>query len=403
MRDAVIVDAVRTPLAKGKPSGAYAGVHPVELHAHVLRALVERVPGLDPAEIDDVIGGAVGQVGEQSGNTTRLAALAAGFPDAVPGVTVDRQCGSSQQAISFAAQGVISGAYDLVIASGSESMSRVPIGSQTLGRDIAGPSIERRYSGGLIPQGVAAELIARKWGLSRGQLDAFALLSHQNAALAWAEGRFASQITTITPGFPYVDGPVLPGRLLDVDETVRADARLDAMAALRPAFADPRWEQRFGAVDWKVTAGNSSPVNDGAAALLITTGENAARHGWRPRARIHTAVAVGDDPIHMLTGIIPATAKVLRRAGLSLSDIDAFEVNEAFSSVVLAWLAETGADPAKVNIDGGAIAIGHPLGASGARLATTLLGVLERTGGRYGLQTMCEAGGTANATVIERL
>ncbi|AEV85176.1 acetyl-CoA acetyltransferase [Actinoplanes sp. SE50] len=389
MRDAVIVDAVRTPLGKGKPTGAYAGIHPVSLHAHVLRALIARVPDLDPATIDDVIGGAVGQVGEQSGNTTRLAALAAGLPESVPGVTVDRQCGSSQQALSFAAQGVISGAYDLVIASGSESMSRVPIGSQTLGHDVGGPLITERYDGGLIPQGVAAELIARKWGLSRAQLDEFALLSHHNAARAWSAGRFAAQVAPLAG--------------LDTDETVRPGANREAMSALAPSFADPRWERRFGVIDWKVTAGNSSPVNDGAAALLITTGEYAARHGWRPRARIHTAVAVGDDPIHMLTGIIPATAAVLRRAGLTLADIDAFEVNEAFSSVVLAWLAETGADPAKVNVDGGALAIGHPLGASGARLATTLLGVLERTGGRYGLQTMCEAGGTANATIIERL
>ncbi|GIF02472.1 acetyl-CoA C-acyltransferase [Actinoplanes siamensis] len=385
MRDAVIVDAVRTPLAKGKPSGAYAGIHPVELHAHVLRTLAARVPGLDPADIDDVIGGTVGQAGEQSCNTTRLAALAAGFPESVPGVTVDRQCGSSQQAISFAAQGVVSGAYDLVVASGVESMSRVPIGSQTLGRDPGGPLIAERYPGGLIPQGVAAELIARTWALTRTQLDDFALLSHQKAARA----EVAAQLAPITG--------------LHTDETVRPDANRQAMAALRPAFADARWERRFGAIDWKVTAGNSSPVNDGAAAVLITTSDNAARHGWRPRARIHTAVAVGDDPIHMLTGIIPATAKVLRRAGLTLADIDAFEVNEAFSAVVLAWLAETGADPARVNVDGGAIAIGHPLGASGARLATTLLGVLERTGGRYGLQTMCEAGGTANATIIERL
>ncbi|WIM92631.1 acetyl-CoA C-acyltransferase [Actinoplanes oblitus] len=393
MRDAVIVDAVRTPVAKGKPSGAYAGVHPVTLHAHVLRSLVDRVPGLDPAALDDVIGGVVAQVGEQSTNATRLAAFAAGFPESVPGVTVDRQCGSSQQALSFAAQGVISGAYDIVIASGAESMSRVPIGSQTLvdgaRADVGGPLITDRYPGGLIPQGVAAELIARKWGLSRTQLDEFALLSHQNAARAWSAGRFAAQTAPLTD--------------LQTDETVRPDAHPAAMAALRPSFADERWEQRFGSIDWKVTAGNSSPVNDGAAALLITTSEIAARNGWRPRARIHTAVAAGDDPIYMLTGIIPATAKVLRRAGLSLADIDAFEVNEAFSSVVLAWLAETGADPARVNMDGGAIAIGHPLGASGARLATTLLGVLEHTGGRFGLQTMCEAGGTANATIIERL
>ncbi|MEU4428054.1 acetyl-CoA C-acyltransferase [Actinoplanes sp. NPDC024001] len=395
MRDAVIVDAVRTPVAKGKPTGAYAALHPVHLHAHVLRALTARVPGLDPAEIDDVIGGTVTQIGEQAANTTRLAVLAAGFPEHVPGVTVDRQCGSSQQAISFAAQGVISGGYDIVIASGAESMSRVPIGSSAVvsraageisaRADVGGPLITQRYPGGLVPQGIAAELIARKWGLTRTQLDEFALTSHQRAAAAPANGQLVPVTDLVT------------------DETVRPDTSLDVLAGLRPAFADPRWEQRFGAIDWKVTAGNSSPVNDGAAAVLITTGEIARRRGWRPRARIHTAVAVGDDPVMMLTGIIPATAKVLARAGLTLADIDAFEVNEAFSSVVLAWLAETGADPAKVNVDGGAIAIGHPLGASGARLTTTLLGVLERTGGRYGLQTMCEAGGTANATIIERL
>jgi len=393
MRDAVIVDAVRTPVAKGKPTGAYHDIHPVDLHAHVLRALVERTPGLDPAEIDDVIGGAVAQVGEQSTNTTRLAALAAGFPESVPGVTVDRQCGSSQQALSFAAQGVLAGAYDLVIASGVESMSRVPIGSSAYvggaRADVGGPAIGRRYPGGLIPQGISAELIARKWGLSRARLDEFSATSHQRAADAWKHGYFESQIVAIND--------------LATDETIRPGTTVETLAPLRTAFEDPRWVERFGPIDWKVTAGNSSPVNDGAAALLITTSENASRHGWRPRARIHTATVVGDDPIYMLTGIVPATAKVLARAGLTIKDIDAYEVNEAFASVVLAWQAETGADPVKVNVDGGAIAIGHPLGASGARLATTLLGVLERTGGRYGLQTMCEAGGTANATVIERL
>jgi acetyl-CoA acyltransferase len=389
MRDAVIVDAVRTPVAQGKPGGAYHDIHPVDLHAHVLRALAERNPGLDPAEVDDVIGGTVTAVGEQSTNTARLAALAAGFPESVPGTTVDRQCGSSQQAISFAAQGLIAGAYEMVIASGSESMSRIPIGSAAAGAFVGGPSVAQRYPGGLIPQGVAAELIARKWGLSRTQLDEFSATSHQRAASAWKNSYFDGQTTRPTE--------------LSVDQTIRPDSTVETLAGLRTAFADPRWEERFGVIDWKVTAGNSSPVNDGAAGLLLTTSENAARHGWRPRARVHTAVAVGDDPIMMLTGVIPATAKVLDRAGLTLADIDAFEVNEAFASVVLAWLAETGADPAKVNIDGGAIAVGHPLGASGARLATTLLGTLERIGGRYGLVTMCEAGGTANATVIERL
>ncbi|MFC4948342.1 thiolase family protein [Pseudonocardia sp. GCM10023141] len=403
MRDAVIVEAVRTPVAKGKANGAYADVHPVDLHAHALRSAVERLPGLDPAEIDDVIGGAVGQVGEQSGNTTRFAALAAGFPESVAGVTVDRQCGSSQQALSFAAQGVVAGAYDIVVASGVESMSRIPIGSSGFGSDgqradVAGPSIARRYPGGLIPQGVSAELIARKWGLSRAQLDEFALASHRKAAAAWQEGRFAGEVTPLK--VTHADGSVTQ---LDVDETVRPGTSLDALAGLRPAFADERWTERFGDIDWRVTAGNSSPINDGAAALVVTTSEIAQQRGWRPRARIHTATVAGDDPIFMLTGVIPATAKVLARAGLTIADIDAFEVNEAFSSVVLSWIAETGADPAKVNVNGGAIAIGHPLGASGARLATTLLGVLEQTGGRYGLQTMCEAGGTANATIIERI
>jgi acetyl-CoA acyltransferase len=272
-------------------------------------------------------------------------------------------------------------------------MSRVPIGSSAVvdgeRADVTGPSVDQRYPGGLIPQGIAAELIARKWGLARPQLDAFAATSHQRAAAAWEEGRF--------------DAEVAPIAGLRTDETVRPGTTAEVLAGLRPAFADERWFDRFGALDWAVTAGNASPVNDGSAALLVTTSEIAAARGWQPRARVHTAVVTGDDPIMMLTGIIPATAKALARAGLGIADIDAFEVNEAFASVVLAWLAETGADPARVNVDGGAIAIGHPLGASGARLATTLLGVLERTGGRYGLQTMCEAGGTANATIVERI
>jgi acetyl-CoA acyltransferase len=402
MRDAVIVEAVRTPLGKGKPGGAYHDVHPVDLHAHAIRSLLARVDGLDPAEIDDVIGGAVGQVGEQSGNTTRYAALAAGLPESVPGVTVDRQCGSSQQAISFAAQGVVAGAYDIVVASGVESMSRIPIGSQfTVGGkqvDVHGPTIADRYPGGLVPQGVSAELIARRWELSRAELDEFAHLSHVRAATAWREGRFAAEVAALKVTHP--DGSV---STLDVDETVRPGTTLEALAGLRTPFAAERWTERFGDIDWKVTAGSSSPYNDGSAALLITTSEVAAAHGWTPRARIHTAVAVGDDPVYMLTGVIPATAKVLARSGLSIADIDAFEVNEAFAPVVLSWLKETGADPARVNVNGGAISIGHPLGASGARLATTLLGVLEQTGGRFGLQTMCEAGGTANATIYERL
>lgn len=397
MRDAVIVDAVRTPVGKGKPGGALSGVHPVDLHAHAIRALVERT-GIDPALVDDVISGAVGQVGEQSSNTARWAALAAGLPETVPAVTVDRQCGSSQQAIHFAAQGVIAGAYDMVIASGIESMSRVSMGSQSLGKDFFGSEVAARYPDGLVPQGISAELVAAKWNLSREQLDTFAAESHRRAAQAWAEGRFARDVTPIK-------APNVNGELVEVssDESVRPSTTVEVLAGLKPAFRNELWEQRFPQLEWRVTAGNSSPINDGASAVLITSGETAQRLGLTPRARVHSVAVVGDDPLYMLTGIIPATAKVLDRAGLSLADIDAFEVNEAFASVVLAWQAETGADLSKVNINGGATAIGHPLGASGGRLMTTLVSVLEQTGGRYGLQTMCEAGGLANATIIERL
>ncbi|MFC0439159.1 thiolase family protein [Kutzneria buriramensis] len=392
MRDAVIVDAVRTPIGKGKPGGALSGVHPVDLHAHAIRSLIERT-GIDPAVVDDVISGAVGQIGEQSGNTARWAALAAGLPESVPAVTVDRQCGSSQQAIHFAAQGVIAGAYDVVIASGIESMSRIPIGSQAAGRDFLGPGVAARYPEGLVPQGISAELIAQRWNLSREQLDAFAAESHRRTATAWSDGRFAAEVAPIKVDSVEVNG----------DESVRPSTTPEVLAGLKPAFKADIWQQRFPDLDWRITAGNSSPVNDGSAAVLITSSETAARLGLRPRARLHSFAVVGDDPLFMLTGIIPATRKVLDRAGLTLADIDAFEVNEAFASVVLAWQAETGADLSRVNVNGGATAIGHPLGASGARLMTTLLGVLEQTGGRYGLQTMCEAGGLANATIIERL
>lgn len=388
MPNAFIVDAVRTPVAKGKPGGAYSEIHPVDLHAHTLAALVERT-GIDPAVVDDVISGAVGQVGEQSGNTARWALLGAGFPESVPGVTVDRQCGSSQQALHFAAQGVIAGAYDVAIASGVESMSRVPMGSQFLGKDFYGSKVNARYDGGLVLQGISAELIANKWDLSRAELDEFAAESHQRAAAAWKDGHFDSQVT-------YVND-------LRVDETIRPSSTADSLAGLRLAFKDEGSVARFPDIDWRVTAGNSSPINDGSAALLVASEEAAARLGLTPRARVHSFAVAGDDPIFMLTGIIPATQKVLARAGLSIDDIDAFEVNEAFASVVLAWQKETGADLAKVNINGGAIAIGHPLGGSGARLMTTLLNNLEQTGGRYGLQVMCEAGGLANATIIERI
>ncbi|RIS87471.1 thiolase family protein [Mycobacteroides abscessus] len=397
MRDAVIIDAVRTPVGKGKPGGSLSGVHPVDLHAHAIRELVERA-GIDPALVDDVISGAVGQVGEQSSNTARWAALAAGLPETVPAVTVDRQCGSSQQAIHFAAQGVIAGAYDVVIASGIESMSRVPMGSQSLGKDFFGSEVARRYPEGLVPQGISAELIAAKWNLSREQLDTFAAESHRRAAQAWSEGRFARDVVPIKA--PDVNGDLVE---VSTDESVRPSTTVEVLAGLKPAFRNELWQQRFPGLDWKVTAGNSSPINDGASAVLITSSETAHRLGLTPRARVHSVAVVGDDPLYMLTGIIPATAKVLDRAGLSLADIDAFEVNEAFASVVLAWQAETGADLSKVNVNGGATAIGHPLGASGGRLMTTLASVLEQGGGRYGLQTMCEAGGLANATILERL
>ncbi|MFI9556459.1 thiolase family protein [Nonomuraea endophytica] len=385
MRDAVIVQAVRTPIGKGKPGGALAGVHPVELLAHTLRTLVER-SGVDPALVDDVIGGTVDQVGEQAMNTTRYAWLSAGFPDSVPAVTVDRQCGSSQQAVHFAAQGVIAGAYDLVVACGVESMSRVPMWSNVPpGKDPFGPGVAARFPGGLVPQGVSAELIAAKWSLGREQMDAFSAASHAKAAAA----DFTAELAPIAG--------------LGHDESVRPATTTEILAGLKPAFADPGYAERFPQIEWSVTAGNSSPINDGAAALLITTSEHAARLGLRPLARLHSFAVTGSDPLLMLTGVIPATGKVLRRAGLRLDDIDLFEVNEAFASVVLAWQQETGADPAKVNVKGGAIALGHPLGASGARIMTTLVGAMRERGARYALQTMCEAGGLANATILEAL
>ncbi|MEV4887901.1 thiolase family protein [Nonomuraea sp. NPDC055795] len=385
MRDAVIVQAVRTPIGKGKPDGALAGVHPVELLAHTLRTLVER-SGVDPALVDDVIGGTVDQVGEQAMNTTRYAWLSAGFPDSVPAVTVDRQCGSSQQAVHFAAQGVIAGAYDLVVACGVESMSRVPMWSNVPpGKDPFGPGMAGRFPGGLVPQGISAELIAAKWSLGRERMDAFSAASHAKAAAA----DFSAELAPVAG--------------LAHDESVRPATTSEILAGLKPAFAGPGYAERFPQIEWSVTAGNSSPINDGAAALLITTSENAARLGLRPLARLHSFAVTGSDPLLMLTGVIPATGKVLRRAGLRLDDIDLFEVNEAFASVVLAWQQETGADLAKVNVKGGAIALGHPLGASGARIMTTLVGAMRERGARYALQTMCEAGGLANATILEAL
>ncbi|TDP43206.1 thiolase family protein [Nocardia ignorata] len=389
MRDAVIVEAVRTPIGRGKPDGALHDVHPVDLLAHSLRAVIER-SGIDPALVDDVIGGIVTQVGEQGVNMTRRAALAAGYPESVPATTVDRQCGSSQQAIHFAAQGVIAGAYDIVVAAGVESMGRVPMGSSALGAaDLSGVAFAQRYPEDLVPQGISAELIAAKWGLSRTQLDEFALSSHEKAARATKDGLFA--------------GELVPLNGLTGDEGIRVGSTLETLAKLKPAYYDPAMAARFPQIGWEITAASASQVSDGSSAVLIMSGERAEQLGLRPLARLHSFAVAGDDPLLMLTAVIPATEKVLRRAGLDLSDIDLIEINEAFSPVVLAWAKETGADLSKVNVNGGAIAIGHPLGASGARLMTTLVHALHQRGARYGLQTMCEAGGLANATIIERL
>jgi acetyl-CoA acetyltransferase family protein len=363
--------------------------HPVDLMAQVLSALVQRT-GVDTNLVEDVIIGCVSQVGEQSLNVGRNAALAAGFPETVPGTTVDRQCGSSQQAIHFAAQGVISGAYDVVIAGGVESMTRVPMGSSyTQGPGAPfGSQMLHRYNNGLVHQGISADLVAQKWELSREELDAFSLESHRRAARAAAEGRFKSQIVPIE--VKNEDGTT---STFAQDEGIRTDTSLEKLASLKPAFKP----------DGLITAGNSSQISDGAAAVLIMERAVAERLGLKPRARFVAFSLAGDNPIIMLTAPIPATFKVLERAGLTLDQMDLVEINEAFASVVLAWQRSTGADMSRVNVNGGAVAIGHPLGASGARLTTVLLHELERTGGRYGLQTICEGGGMANGMIIERL
>ncbi|MGW4771476.1 thiolase family protein [Nocardia sp. NPDC004278] len=389
MRDAVIVEAVRTPIGKGKPNGALHNVNAVDLLAHSLRAVVDR-SGIDPALIDDVIGGIVTQVGEQGANMTRRAALAAGYPESVPATTVDRQCGSSQQAIHFAAQGVIAGAYDIVVAAGVESMGRIPMGANLIGSDdISGVGFAERYPEGLVPQGISAELIAARWGLTRAQLDEFALGSHEKAALATKNGAFTGQLAPIAG--------------LETDEGIRVGSTLETLGKLRPAYYDEAMAARFPEIGWQITAATASQVSDGSAAVLIMTSERAKELGLKPLARLHSFAVAGDDPLLMLTAVIPATRKVLQRAGLQLSDIDLVEINEAFSPVVLAWAHDTGADLSRVNVNGGAIAIGHPLGASGARLMTTLVHAMQERGARYGLQTMCEAGGLANATILERL
>jgi acetyl-CoA acyltransferase len=383
MRDAVICAAVRTPV--GKRGGGLSGVHAVDLSAHVLTALAER-SGIDPAVVDDVFWGCVSQVGEQTFNVGRNAPLAAGWPESVPGTTIDRQCGSSQQAVAFAAATVISGQADVVVAGGVESMSRVPMGAArgdgSAGRPL-GPRYLERYDGVYPNQGIGAEMMAERWGFSRTQLDEFSLASHEKAAKAQADGAFEEEIAPVAA----------PEGVVAADEGIRPGGTLEKLASLKTPFKE----------DGVISAGNASQISDGAAALLVTTSEKARELGLTPLVRIHTTVMAGDDPVIMLTAPIPATQKVLARSGLSIDDIGIYEVNEAFAPVPMAWLADIGADPDRLNPRGGAIALGHPLGGSGARIMTTLIHQMQASGIRYGLQTMCEGGGMANATVLELL
>ena len=399
-REAVIVEAVRTPI--GKRNGSLKDTHPVDLLAEALREVVSRA-GVDPGEIEDNITGCVSQVGEQSINIGRNGWLAAGFPETIPSTTVDRQCGSSQQSIHFAAQGVIAGAYDLVVASGVENMTRVPMGSSMMGQNPFGEQMIARYEGKIVPQGISADLIASKWNITREDSDDFAYRSHLRAAEATKNGYFKREIVPMK-----VTGAEGEQVLLDYDEGIRFEPNREKMGTLPPAFQNPGFEEMFpGQLSWTVTAGNSSQISDGASAVLIASREKAEELGLTPRARFLSFALAGDSPILMLTAPIPATKRVLERAGLTLEDIEVVEINEAFASVVLAWQRDLGVSDEwfddHVNPNGGAIAVGHPLGATGAKLMTTMLHELERRGGRYGLQTMCEGGGMANATIIERL
>jgi acetyl-CoA acetyltransferase family protein len=393
-RRAVIVDVVRSPFGRAREDGALASLHPVNLYAHVLAALVERT-GIDPAIVDDVISGCVIQVAEQSGNIGRQAVLAAGFPESVPAVTLDRKCGSAQQALDFAAQGVIAGAYDAVIAGGVEMMSVVPMRVNRMGKDNEGSRFHARYPEGLVRQGISAELIAARWQLDRETQDRFALRSHERA-----EADRGAAARDIAPIETERDGTRM---LVERDEGIRANSTLEKLGSLKAAFEDADMGARFPDINWSVTAGNASQVTDGASAMLVMEAGMAERLGLNPRAAVTHFAVSGDDPIMMLTGIIPATRKLLGRAGLNIDQIDAFEVNEAFASVPLAWEKEFGTDSERLNRFGGAIALGHPVGASGGRLTANLIRALEQTNGRYGLQTMCESGGMANATLIERL
>ncbi|KUH87754.1 MULTISPECIES: thiolase family protein [unclassified Mycobacterium] len=391
---AVIVDAIRTP--GGRRHGNLSGWHPVDLAAEVLNGLVVR-NRLDPELIDDVIMGCVTQVGHQAFNIGRSSVLAAGLPESIPATTIDRQCGSSQQAVHFAAQGVMAGAYDIAVAAGVEVMSTTPMGaSNTPGGYVYGPAVRKRYkpAGGLVPQGISAEIIADRWNLSREQLDEYGARSQQRAARARDEGRFDNEILPLPAKRRHKEtGEVTEGDVVDSDEGIRPETTVESLATLKPSFKE----------GGKITAGTSSQICDGAAAVLIASEEAAERLNLEALARVHTFALAGVDPVSMLTGPIPATEKALKKAGLTAADIDVFEVNEAFASVVLAWEKEVHPDMDRVNVNGGAIALGHPLGASGAKLMATMLNELKRSGGRYGLQTMCEGGGLANATIIERI
>ena len=390
MRRAALIDVVRTPFGKGREGGALSSEHPVDLYAKVIRALVER-QDIDPNLIEDVITGCVLQVGEQAGNIGRQAALAAGLPESVPALTLDRKCGSAQQAIDSAAQGIIAGAYDVAIAGGVEMMSVVPMKMNRMGKDSEGPIFRERYPDGLVHQGIAAERIAARWQLGREELDRFSLMSHHKAAAD--QEAVKKDIVPIR---------LSDGGLVDRDEGIRAESSLEKMMSLRPAFEDEEMQNRFPEISWSVTAASSSQVSDGAAACLLVEEKTAARLNLSPRAYLTHFAVTGDDPLMMLTGVIPATRKILKRAGLSIDDLEAYEVSEAFASVPLAWEKELQADPERLNVFGGAIAIGHPVGASGGRLVANLLRALESGRGQYGLVTMCESGGMANASLFER-
>lgn len=391
MKTAVIVDAIRSPMGRAKPDGAFAELHPVDLLSQVLEQLVAR-NHLDPGTVDDVICGCVSQSGEQAGTPGRMAWLGAGFPAHVPSTTIDRKCGSSQQAVHFAAQAIMAGTQDIVIACGVESMSRVPMGSSRQGKSVTGSRMDALFPG-LVGQGVSADLVAAKWGMNRTELDEYAVRSHQRAHAAQSAGQFDREIVGIQA----------PQGLISADETIRPSTTVEKLSGLKPVFENEALSARFPQINWSTTAGNASQMTDGASAMLIMSEERAQQLGLRPRARFVAFDVVGDDPLYMLTAPIPATQRVLAKAGMKLDDIHHYEINEAFASVPLAWQKELKADAERLNPRGGAIALGHPLGASGIRLMTTILHALEDSGQRYGLQSMCEAGGMANATIIERL